>query len=69
MHGTAWQKSTFSGSGNDCVEVRTIDGVVEMRESDVGEVIVRITRQKFAAFLQGVKVGEFDRHAGVCEAS
>lgn len=60
MFNTNWQKSSFSGSGNDCVEVRTVDGLVELRESDSGDVIVRTTPAKFAAFLQGVKAGEFD---------
>ncbi|MFJ9946264.1 DUF397 domain-containing protein [Kitasatospora sp. NPDC091207] len=60
MLNTEWQKSSFSGSGGDCVEVRTVGGLVELRESDDGDVIVRTTPTKFAAFLQGVKAGEFD---------
>ncbi|GAA2793504.1 DUF397 domain-containing protein [Kitasatospora sp. CM 4170] len=58
-----WQKSSFSGSGGDCLEVRNIEGLVELRESDEGDVIVRTTPLKFAKFLQGVKAGEFDRFA------
>ncbi|MFF1905106.1 DUF397 domain-containing protein [Kitasatospora sp. NPDC058218] len=60
MTNTEWQKSSFSGSGGDCVEVRTVGDLVELRESDSGDVIVRTTPTKFAAFLQGVKAGEFD---------
>lgn len=63
MGSSAWQKSSHSGANNDCVEVRTVDGLVELRESDDGEIIVRTTPVKFAKFLQGVKAGEFDHHA------
>ncbi|MFF1905107.1 DUF397 domain-containing protein [Kitasatospora sp. NPDC058218] len=64
MFNTEWQKSSFSGSGGDCVEVRTVDGLVELRESDDSGVIIRTTPTKFAAFLQGVKAGEFDHLTG-----
>ncbi|RKT17574.1 uncharacterized protein DUF397 [Streptomyces sp. 1114.5] len=60
MSNSVWQKSTYSGSNADCVEIRTVDGLVELRESDDGDVIVRTTSLKFAAFLQGAKAGEFD---------
>ncbi|MGW3184530.1 DUF397 domain-containing protein [Kitasatospora sp. NPDC001119] len=60
MNSTDWQKSSFSEANNNCVEVRAADGVVELRESDEGDVIVRTTHPKFANFLQGAKAGEFD---------
>ncbi|WP_097240200.1 DUF397 domain-containing protein [Streptomyces sp. 1331.2] len=60
MTSSVWQKSSYSGSNADCVEVRTIDGLIELRESDDGDVIVRTARSKFAKFLQGAKAGEFD---------
>ncbi|MEU4118369.1 DUF397 domain-containing protein [Kitasatospora sp. NPDC028055] len=60
MTSAAWQKSSYSGANSDCVEVRTVDGIVELRESDDGDVIVRTTRLKFATFLQAAKAGEFD---------
>ncbi|MER6401789.1 DUF397 domain-containing protein [Kitasatospora sp. NPDC001603] len=60
MDSSVWQKASYSGSSNACVEVRTVDGLVEIRESDDGEIIVRTTPLKFAKFLQGVKAGEFD---------
>ncbi|MEV0533094.1 DUF397 domain-containing protein [Kitasatospora sp. NPDC050463] len=60
MFNTNWQKSSFSSSGDNCVEVRSVDGLVELRESDDGGIIVRTTPTKFAKFLQGVKAGEFD---------
>ncbi|WP_035800958.1 DUF397 domain-containing protein [Kitasatospora mediocidica] len=58
-----WQKSSFSGSGGECVEVRTSGDLVELRESDTGDVIIRTTPTKFAKFLLGAKAGEFDHHA------
>ncbi|MFB7127836.1 DUF397 domain-containing protein [Kitasatospora sp. NPDC056273] len=60
MTSPAWQKSSYSGSSNACVEVRAADGVVELHESDDADVIVRTTHPKFANFLQGAKAGEFD---------
>ncbi|MFF2144148.1 DUF397 domain-containing protein [Kitasatospora sp. NPDC058190] len=60
---TEWQKSSFSGSGSECVEVRKADSLVELRESDEGETILRTTPTTFAALLQGLKAGEFDHHA------
>ncbi len=63
MPSPEWQKASYSAAHDDCVEVRTVDGLVELRESDDGEIIVRTTPVKFARFLQGVKDGEFDHHA------
>ncbi|MFD9692397.1 DUF397 domain-containing protein [Kitasatospora sp. NPDC059146] len=60
MNSSVWQKSSYSGSNDECVEVRFIDGLVELRESDEGDVIIRTTRLNLAVFLQGVKAGEFD---------
>ncbi|WP_405360674.1 DUF397 domain-containing protein [Kitasatospora sp. NBC_00085] len=58
-----WQKSSYSAATNECVEVRAIDGLVEVRESDDGGVIVRTIPARFAAFLQAAKTGDFDHHA------
>ncbi|MFI6153565.1 DUF397 domain-containing protein [Kitasatospora sp. NPDC051170] len=63
MHNSTWQKSSYSGSNASCVEVRTAEGAIELRESDEGDVIVHTTRGKFADLLQGAKAGEFDHHA------
>ncbi|MFD5466792.1 DUF397 domain-containing protein [Kitasatospora sp. NPDC127059] len=61
MSNSLWQKSSYSGSNADCVEVRTVDdGLIELRESDEGDVIVRTASPRFAVFLQGAKAGEFD---------
>jgi hypothetical protein len=69
MTSPKWQKSSFSGAHNNCVEVRTADGLVELRESEDGDVIVRTTPVKFAKFIQGVKAGEFDHYADPHPAS
>ncbi|MEU9042198.1 MULTISPECIES: DUF397 domain-containing protein [unclassified Kitasatospora] len=63
MNSTEWQKSSFSEANNNCVEVRALEGAVELRESDDGEVIVRTTRLNLAVFLQAAKAGEFDHLA------
>ncbi|MFF2081015.1 DUF397 domain-containing protein [Kitasatospora sp. NPDC058162] len=60
MSSSAWQKSSYSGASDNCVEVRSIDGLLEVRESDQGDVIVRTTRRSLADFLQSAKAGEFD---------
>ncbi|MFF4382004.1 DUF397 domain-containing protein [Kitasatospora sp. NPDC001547] len=60
MPNSSWKKSSYSGANSDCVEVRTVEGAVELRESDDAGVIVRTTPLRFAAFLQGAKAGEFD---------
>ncbi|MFI9364801.1 DUF397 domain-containing protein [Kitasatospora sp. NPDC053057] len=60
MSSSAWQKSSYSASSDNCVEVRSINGSLEVRESDDADVIVRTTRLNFADFLQGAKAGEFD---------
>ncbi|MET9181661.1 DUF397 domain-containing protein [Kitasatospora aureofaciens] len=58
-----WQKSSYSGSTENCVEVRRTDGAIELRESDEGQDILRITSAALAALLHGIKAGEFDHHA------
>ncbi|MET8623274.1 DUF397 domain-containing protein [Kitasatospora sp. NPDC004669] len=60
MNSSEWQKSSFSEAASNCVEVRAREGVIELRESDEGDVIVRTTRLNLADFLQGAKAGEFD---------
>ncbi|MFE7638939.1 DUF397 domain-containing protein [Kitasatospora sp. MY 5-36] len=63
MPNFTWQKSSYSAANSQCVEVRAAQGVIELRESDEGDVIVRTAQVKFAAFLQGAKAGEFDHLA------
>ncbi|MFD8693763.1 DUF397 domain-containing protein [Kitasatospora purpeofusca] len=58
-----WQKSSFSGSGGDCVEVRSMNGLVELRESDDGELILHATSAAFADLLRIIKADALDHYA------
>ncbi|MFF8957851.1 DUF397 domain-containing protein [Streptomyces sp. NPDC014894] len=56
-----WQKSSFSGgNGPNCVEIAHHDGSILLRESDTPTTVITTDRAKLAAFIQGVKAGEFD---------
>ncbi|MFE6050850.1 DUF397 domain-containing protein [Kitasatospora sp. NPDC056446] len=63
MRSTEWQKSSYSAANNECVEVRTAGGAVELRESDEDRTILRTSPAALAALLHGIKAGEFDHHA------
>ncbi|MGW0854439.1 DUF397 domain-containing protein [Streptomyces sp. NBC_00247] len=59
-----WQKSSFSGGGGEqCVEIAEEAGQILMRESDDPSIVTVTTPAKFAAFIKGVKAGEFDHFA------
>ncbi|MER8000664.1 DUF397 domain-containing protein [Streptomyces sp. NPDC095613] len=60
---TVWQKSSFSDPGAQCVEIADHNGGILIRESDDPDVVTTTTRAKFAAFVAGVKAGEFDHFA------
>ncbi|MFE7131059.1 DUF397 domain-containing protein [Streptomyces sp. NPDC057638] len=56
-----WQKSSFSGGGGEnCVELAQEGGKIKMRESEDPSVILTTSRENLAAFVAGVKAGEFD---------
>ncbi|MEU6822785.1 DUF397 domain-containing protein [Streptomyces atriruber] len=56
-----WQKSSFSGGGGEnCVEVALHEGAIVMRESDEPGSMITTSPAKLAAFIAGVKNGEFD---------
>ncbi|MEU8514487.1 DUF397 domain-containing protein [Kitasatospora sp. NPDC048722] len=55
-----WQRPSTGDPSGTCLEVRFVDGVVEIRESDGSGVVVRTTPEKWEAFLLGVQAGEFD---------
>lgn len=61
-----WIKSSFSGGGVDCVEMRRHEGMIEVRDTkDHGAgPNLRFTDSEWAAFLDGAKKGEFDHLAG-----
>lgn len=56
-----WQKSSFSADTGSCIEIAEEGDQIFLRESDDPEVVVRTTRRKLRAFLEGAKAGEFDR--------
>jgi len=58
----AWTKSSFSsGNTDNCVEARLTEGGVEVRHSKHPDVLtITYTSDEWAAFLDGVKGGEFD---------
>ncbi|MCX4753669.1 DUF397 domain-containing protein [Kitasatospora purpeofusca] len=58
-----WQKSSFSGDQANCVEVRVGAGLVELRESDDGNVILHTNPAAFADLLSTIKAGKLDHHA------
>jgi hypothetical protein len=58
-----WFKSTYSGGSDDnCVEVAFIkDGVAVRDSKDPAGGVLTYTLPEWAAFLAGVKAGQFDR--------
>ena len=63
LTGAVWHKSTRSGgNGGDCVEVAlNLPGVVAVRDTKNrdGSALI-FTHAEWAAFLSGVRDGEFD---------
>ncbi|MFF0867603.1 DUF397 domain-containing protein [Nonomuraea sp. NPDC003560] len=57
-----WHKSSFSGDGENCVEVAVLpDGGRAVRDSkDPSGPMLRFTRSEWAAFLMGAQSGEFE---------
>lgn len=57
-----WRKSTRSGSSGNCVEVAdNLPGVIGVRDSkDPAGPALIFTPEEWAAFVGGVKDGEFD---------
>jgi hypothetical protein len=56
-----WIKSTHSLGSGTCVEARTGDGVVQMRDSKLGDdsPILEFSPPAWQAFLDGITAGEF----------
>jgi hypothetical protein len=59
LSGAEFRKSSFSGTGNDCVEVATnLPGVVAVRDSkDRGGPVLSFTPGEWRAFLADVRAG------------
>ncbi|RZU50132.1 uncharacterized protein DUF397 [Krasilnikovia cinnamomea] len=62
LTGARWHKSTRSGANGNCVEVaENLPGIVAVRDTkdrDGGTLV--FTDAEWAAFIGGVKAGEFD---------
>ena len=59
---TPWRKSSFSGTGGACVELRSRQGLVEVRDSKLGagSPVLGYNREEITALVAGVCAGEFD---------
>ncbi|MFJ3837005.1 DUF397 domain-containing protein [Streptomyces sp. NPDC054904] len=61
-----WEKSLYStdAEGSNCLEVAEGEGDDEilLRESDDPAVVIRTTRAKLQAFLDGARAGQFDKY-------
>lgn len=54
-----FKKSSFCGGGNSsCVEIKTTEKGVELRDSRGN--LVKYTKEEWRTFTAGVKNGEFD---------
>ncbi len=61
LRSAEWRKSSRSGN-NGCVEVACVEGEVRVRDSkDRGGPMLLFTRHEWAAFLSGVRDGEFNQ--------
>lgn len=62
LAGAAWRKSSHSGYNGNCVELAALrDGAVAVRNSrDPHGPALIYTSAEIAAFLAGIKDGEFD---------
>ncbi|MBK8760793.1 MAG: DUF397 domain-containing protein [Sulfuritalea sp.] len=56
-------KSSFSGKGGKCVEVKIDSGAIFVRHSRKDQGMLEFTHDEWEAFLLGVKAGEFDTSA------
>jgi hypothetical protein len=54
--GAAWRKSTFSGAGNDCVEIALAESGAAVRDSKNPDgVVLRFATAGWATFLTATK--------------
>jgi hypothetical protein len=56
-----WTISSFSGANGNCVQVAQDDEAILFGHStDPSQAPIRYTRAEMAAFVAGIKAGEFD---------
>ena len=61
MEQNKWFKSTRSGDNGACVEIRSQNDMILMRDSkDATGPVIRFTREEWQAFVTGVRDGQFD---------
>lgn len=61
MSTTDWVKASASNSEGSCVEMRTAEGLIEVRDTkDRSGPVLRFRSDEFAAWLDGARKGEFD---------
>jgi hypothetical protein len=56
-----WQRSSRSNAAGNCVEVRILGDQVSVRDSKRPDIVLRLTRTEWRAFLEAVKRGDLDR--------
>lgn len=55
-----WQKSSFSHSDGECVELAAVDSAVRLRESDDPHVVITTTPRPLGGLIHAINAGEFD---------
>lgn len=56
--GAVWRKSTFSGAGNDCVEIALVESEAAVRDSKNPDgVVLRFATAGWTTFLAATKNG------------
>jgi hypothetical protein len=60
--GVPWIKSSTTDNDDDCVEMRRVGEVIEVRDTKNGEhgPVLQFTPAEWDAWLDGAKKGEFD---------
>lgn len=56
-----WQKSSYSSTGDNCVELAWHPRGVALRESDEPRTVLTASRRRLAALLRASRSGRFDR--------
>ncbi|MFI1331598.1 DUF397 domain-containing protein [Streptomyces sp. NPDC020845] len=56
-----WRKSSFSGEGNNCLNVASaVDGTIRLRESEAPDTVLTTTPTHLGHFIRAAKAGQFD---------